>query len=238
MTTSEHPPGPWQQDWHYIVAPDPNGVHPDIYIAEIAEEDTDGRIAPPEQREANGRLIVAGPALLAACRMVIDRWEQGDLAEAARACQDAVALATAGNPPWGIDFEAERQRKAAPALLAALVELIDREDIDSIIATPTMKRVRAAIAEATAGSVPAKMTAPPPAVSQPYSVLLLYPDYLDDSGHETYYAFVEAGDPLAAIAIAQQQAAEAQVAGIDDPTDFAPLLVTQGHHYGEPLFNK
>ena len=41
------------------------------------------------------RVIVAAPQLLAACQMVIDRWEHGDLAEAARACQAAVALATA-----------------------------------------------------------------------------------------------------------------------------------------------
>ena len=40
------------------------------------------------------------PALLAACRMVVARWERGDLAEAARACSDAIAEAEAtGNPP-------------------------------------------------------------------------------------------------------------------------------------------
>ena len=44
MTTIEHTPGPWQQSWQFIVAPDPNGIHPDIYIAEIAEEDSEGRI--------------------------------------------------------------------------------------------------------------------------------------------------------------------------------------------------
>ena len=66
MTTSEHTPGPWQQDWQFIVAPDPDGIHTDIYIAEIAEEDSDGRVASPEQQEANGRLIVAAPELLEA----------------------------------------------------------------------------------------------------------------------------------------------------------------------------
>jgi hypothetical protein len=69
MTTIEHTPGPWQQDWHFIVAPDPDGIHPDIYIAEIAEEDSDGRVASPEQQEANGRLIVAAPAMLEALRL-------------------------------------------------------------------------------------------------------------------------------------------------------------------------
>ena len=41
----------------------------------------------------------AGPALLAACRMVVDRWEHGDLAEAASACRDAMAQAEAACPP-------------------------------------------------------------------------------------------------------------------------------------------
>jgi hypothetical protein len=70
---------------------------------------------------------------------------------------------------------------------------------------------------------------------KPYSVLLLYPDYANDSGTETYYAFVEAADPIDAVAIAQRQAA-----GEDghDPDDYAPLLVIEGHHYGQPLFNK
>jgi hypothetical protein len=99
MTNTQHTPGPWQQDWNYIVAPDPDGIHPDIYIAEITEDDSDGRLASPEQQEANGRLIVAAPDLLAACRMVVARWESGDLAEAARACQAAVELATGEGPP-------------------------------------------------------------------------------------------------------------------------------------------
>ena len=77
-----------------------------------------------------------------------------------------------------------------------------------------------------------------PRSDKPYSVLLLYPDYANDGGTETYYAFVEATDPIAAVTVAQQQAAAAQD-GVDiEPDDFAPLLVTQGHHYGEALFNK
>jgi hypothetical protein len=39
------------------------------------------------------RMRRAAPALLAACRLVVDRWERGDLAEAARACSDAIAAA-------------------------------------------------------------------------------------------------------------------------------------------------
>ncbi len=129
------------------------------------------------------RLIQAAPVLIAACRMVVARWARGDLAEAARACQSAVELATAGGPPWDV----------------------------------------------TDGQAVA---------IKPWSVLLLYPDYANDSGTETYYAFVEASDPIDAIACARRQASEAQE-GIDiEPDDFAALLVTEGHHYGEPLFNK
>jgi hypothetical protein len=73
---------------------------------------------------------------------------------------------------------------------------------------------------------------------KPYSVLLLYPDYANDGGMETYYAFVTAADPIEAVAVAQRQAMAAQEGVIFPPDDFAPLLVTQGHHDGEPLFNK
>ena len=171
MKTIEHTPGPWQQSWQFIVAADPDGIHPDIYLAEIAEGDSDGRIASPEQQAANGRLIVAAPDLLAACRMVVARWERGDLAEAARACQSAVELATASGPPWDVTD-----------------------------------------GQAVAG--------------KPWSVLLLYPDYANDGGTETYYAFVEATDPIEAVTQAQRRAVAAQE-GIDiEPDDFAPLLVT------------
>jgi hypothetical protein len=74
-------------------------------------------------------------------------------------------------------------------------------------------------------------------IARPYSVLLLYPDYLNDSGGETFYAFVEASDPIAAVATAQHEAAAAQPETIDDPTDFAPLLVIEGYHASQPLFN-
>jgi hypothetical protein len=72
----------------------------------------------------------------------------------------------------------------------------------------------------------------------PYSVLLLYPDYATDSGTETYYAFVTALDPTEAVAVAQREAAGSQAPLYIPPEDFAPLLVTAGHHRSEPLFNK
>ncbi len=65
-TTGQHTPGHWAYDMDFIVAPDPNGRHPDIYIAEIAHADDEGRIASPEQQDANRKLIAAAPELLAA----------------------------------------------------------------------------------------------------------------------------------------------------------------------------
>ena len=79
---------------------------------------------------------------------------------------------------------------------------------------------------------------PPPAEAKPYSVLLLYPDYANDSGTETFYAFVQTADAIAAVAQAQRQAAAAQEGIEAEPEDFAALLVTEGHHASEPLFNK
>jgi hypothetical protein len=84
-------------------------------------------------------------------------------------------------------------------------------------------------AAADSGSDPSK---------QPYSVLLLYPDDANDSGAETYYAFVEAADPLHAVALAQSEAAAAQQGIEIEPDDFMPLLVTQAHNASLPLFNK
>jgi hypothetical protein len=67
MTTIlAHTPGPWDCDLDYIVAPDPNGRHPDIYIAEIAHSDDEGRVATYEQQTGNRQLITAAPEMLAA----------------------------------------------------------------------------------------------------------------------------------------------------------------------------
>jgi hypothetical protein len=46
---TRYTPGPWDYDMDYIVAPDPDGRHPDIYIAEIA--------AAPELLEALDYLL-------------------------------------------------------------------------------------------------------------------------------------------------------------------------------------
>ena len=71
------------------------------------------------------------------------------------------------------------------------------------------------------------------------SVLLLYPDHINDSGTETYYGFVQAADPIEAVAQAQRQGRRRPGGqGRPEPDDFAPTLATQGHQYSEPFFNK
>jgi hypothetical protein len=49
-------------------------------------------VLPPRFVRA-ARLIKAAPELLEACRAVLERWESGDLAGAARMCQSAVEKA-------------------------------------------------------------------------------------------------------------------------------------------------
>ena len=93
MTTPKHTPGPWEHDGHFIIAPDPNGIHPDINIAEIVGADDEGRMATPEQQAANASLIAAAPSLLNAATLVIDRWTSGDLADAVRQLDAAVTEA-------------------------------------------------------------------------------------------------------------------------------------------------
>jgi hypothetical protein len=75
-------------------------------------------------------------------------------------------------------------------------------------------------------------------VQKPYSVLLLYPDHINEGGTETYYAWVEAADPIQAVAQAQREAVAANDCVESEQQDFAPLLVTSGHHDSEALFNK
>jgi hypothetical protein len=101
MTTYAHTPGPWANDRPFIVASDPDGAHPDIYIAEIVESDDEGRLASPVQREANGHLIAAAPtmfdALLDVKRLAAKSGDPGSdpfalLELIAYRAQDALAL--------------------------------------------------------------------------------------------------------------------------------------------------
>ena len=93
---------------------------------------------------------------------------------------------------------------------------------------------RAAIAEAEAAGIRAEPFADDFA-KRPYSVLLLYPDDVNDGGSETYYAWVKALDPIAAVAEAQRQALATNEWTDREPDDFVPLLVIEGHHYGQPV---
>lgn len=69
---------------------------------------------------------------------------------------------------------------------------------------------------------------------KPYSVLLLYPDYLAETyGEETYYAFVTAPSRDEAVTAARIEARDAEGnESCEDGEDFAVLLVTEGHNYG------
>ena len=101
MTRVSHTPGPWESDRQFIVAPDPRGMHRDIYIAEIVERDDEGRVARvaiPRQQAANARLIAAAPEMLKAAERVVSRWENGDLAEAVRELDVAIASARGRAP--------------------------------------------------------------------------------------------------------------------------------------------
>ena len=71
-----------------------------------------------------------------------------------------------------------------------------------------------------------------PAV-KPYSVLLLYPDYLASTyGEETYDDFTHATSPEEALAKVRTLATSLQGPQWAEmaPTDFGCLAVTQGHH--------
>ena len=71
---------------------------------------------------------------------------------------------------------------------------------------------------------------------KPYTVLLLYPDYISDSfGHETYQAWVKvAGGLKSAVRAAQQEAAKANAKHVnakngEGPKDFFCLAIYAGH---------
>ena len=121
------------------------------------------------------------------------------------------------------------------ALRLAEYYLADDLDEDDAMEMHVFHAILAAKAAAQSALLPAGETAPPAAATKPYSVLLLYPDHVNDGGKETYYAFVEAPDPLAAVAQAQRLALASNEWTDIAPDDFAPLLVTQGYHRGEAL---
>ena len=64
----------------------------------------------------------------------------------------------------------------------------------------------------------------------PYTVVLIYPDYLATQyGEEFYQSHIMAESPESAIEAAQGQAMQAQGETDSDPADFAPVSVFSGH---------
>jgi hypothetical protein len=72
--------------------------------------------------------IAAVPKLLAACQAVVDRWEHGDLAEAARMC--AEALRTASSQPAAQD---SHDRTLADLVAKAEAAGLKAEDFDETV---------------------------------------------------------------------------------------------------------
>lgn len=105
MITPTHTPGRWCSDGRFITAPDPAGIHADIYIAEIVESDDEGRLATPKEQYANAELIAAAPDMLEAlqlCEEVLSdlaRLDDGTPSVSAlRMARDAITRATGGAP--------------------------------------------------------------------------------------------------------------------------------------------
>lgn len=67
---------------------------------------------------------------------------------------------------------------------------------------------------------------------KPYSVLLLYPDYIADAYGETYYDFVLATCPKDAVKRARDRRIKTNDLSIEDFEDLAVQLVTEGHNKG------
>jgi hypothetical protein len=98
MTSATHTPGPWV--YHYS----PYIGHNDEEIPAFELHGDEAKICdtnedqPWEEQEANARLIAASPELLEAAEKVVSRWEKGDLAEAVRELDAAIATAKGRTP--------------------------------------------------------------------------------------------------------------------------------------------
>ena len=111
-----HTPEPWDYDTGFIVAPDPTGQHPDIYIAEIAHSDDEGRIAPFEQHEANARRLCA--AVNACQGLSTEALERGVVAELRHILGEL--LIAAGDLDAAIDSAADQFDDERAKLNAAI----------------------------------------------------------------------------------------------------------------------
>jgi hypothetical protein len=70
-------PGPWHEA--------KSGNHQGL----VVDEETGANIAVTYDK-AHAQLVAKAPRLRDACRAVVERWEKGDLAEAARMCAAAL----------------------------------------------------------------------------------------------------------------------------------------------------
>lgn len=104
----------WTYEYLPYRAHDPReeGIYPDPELTPLDDEIPSFRIYPDDRpedyiaetnehlahdvQEKHARLIAAAPALLEAARLVIERWCEGDLAEAVRMLDGAVEQATGG----------------------------------------------------------------------------------------------------------------------------------------------
>ena len=81
------------------------------------------------------RLRKAAPKLLAACRMVVERWEKGDLAEAARMCHEVIVEVEGENSPARKPMIIEVRRGVVQDVRnvpsGADYEIIDHDDRDA-----------------------------------------------------------------------------------------------------------
>jgi hypothetical protein len=87
MTNAKHTPGPWEDNGNGLIYGQCSGDDEEApFVADVCSSP----LAYTDQEKANARLITAAFKMRKACQMVVDRWERGDLAEAARACRDAI----------------------------------------------------------------------------------------------------------------------------------------------------
>lgn len=99
MTSATHSPGPWIYDYSPYTCCHNGEEIPafEIHGDEAKICDTNEN-RPREEQEANARLIAASPELLEAAERVVIRWEKGDLAEAVRQLDVAIATAKGRAP--------------------------------------------------------------------------------------------------------------------------------------------
>jgi hypothetical protein len=117
-----HTPEPWRYETDYsittIVASDPDGRHPDIYIAEIDGQDV-GRFTAREQHEANARRLCAA---VNACQGIsTEALEQGVIRELREALDYLLAQTVDQDLKYGIGLT-EGEEDARAMALAALAK--------------------------------------------------------------------------------------------------------------------